>query len=366
MEYDFSSVPKESSKKIELLNLFKPNFSITINPNGDIQRIPKAILDINPEMIEINYLNRSKNISNCAKNRNDAVLESKGLTKLNIKLSKQIMKIFNASVENEMNYENSKTNNNISEKFSYVNTSYYPKLAVNLSPATIQLNPDIIKRFEEILSLDNLKEKRKKLYEIYNLYGMYIPSGFILGGKYNIFIEAKNEEENNQKLQEFKNTTNFFIAEQKMDFQYDNINKNKISNKAEDINKNIEIEGGNINSKSLEDWKKSFNLNNLEIIEYLNLEKIYKKVGDDNLSKKIEELEESMLNEQEIINKEEEKKIIDDMKKLEITLGILSEEESERKNILKAIKNIYSISSQNSEDSLEITKILNISDENKN
>ena len=177
------------------------------------------------------------------------------------------MKIFNASVENEMNYENSKTNNNISEKFSYVNTSYYPKLAVNLSPATIQLNPDIIKRFEEILSLDNLKEKRKKLYEIYNLYGMYIPSGFILGGKYNIFIEAKNEEENNQKLQEFKNTTNFFIAEQKMDFQYDNINKNKISNKAEDINKNIEIEGGNINSKSLEDWQKSFNLNNLEIIE---------------------------------------------------------------------------------------------------
>ena len=73
-----------------------------------------------------------------------------------------------------------------------------------------------------------------------------------------------------------------------------------------------------------------------------------------------------MLNEQEIINNEEEKKIIDDMKKLEITLGILSEEESERKNILKAIKNIYSISSQNSEDSLEITKILNISDENKN
>ena len=93
MEYDFFSVPNDPTKKSEVLNLFKPNFSITINPKGDIQKIPRAILDIEHDFIELRHINTSKNLSHSAKNRSDAILESKGITKANIELSKQIMKI---------------------------------------------------------------------------------------------------------------------------------------------------------------------------------------------------------------------------------------------------------------------------------
>ena len=82
---------------------------------------------------------------------------------------------------------------------------------------------------------------------------MYIPIQFILGGRYNIFIEAKNEDENIQKLQDFKNKTNFFVSEQKIDFQYDNNQINKINNTNENIRANVEIEGGTINPKNIEE-----------------------------------------------------------------------------------------------------------------
>ena len=364
MEYDFFSVPNDPKKKSEVLNLFKPNFSITINPKGDIQKIPRAILDIEHDFIELRHINTSKNLSHSAKNRSDAILESKGITKANIELSKQIMKIINIGVKNDINYENSNKSNNKSETFNYVNTSYYPKLSVTLSPTNIQLNPDIINRFKSIISLDNEKAKRKKLYETYNLYGMYIPIQFILGGRYNIFIEAKNEDENIQKLQDFKNKTNFFISEQKIDFQYNNNQINKINNTNENIRANVEIEGGTINPKNIEEWKRSFNLHNIEIIEYLNLEKIYKFCGDDNISEQIEKLEENIIIEQEMINKEREQQLIDNMKELEITIGILIENESKRENLMKAFKYIYSNSSKKSKDRLLITKILKLSDEN--
>ena len=362
MEYDFFSVPNDPTKKSEVLNLFKPNFSITINPKGDIQKIPRAILDIEHDFIELRHINTSKNLSHSAKNRSDAILESKGITKANIELSKQIMKIINIGVKNDINYENSNKSNNKSETFNYVNTSYYPKLSVTLSPTNIQLNPDIINRFKSIISLDNEKDKRKKLYETYNLYGMYIPIQFILGGRYNIFIEAKNEDENIQKLQDFKNKTNFFVSEQKIDFQYNNNQINKINNTNENIRANVEIEGGTINPKNIEEWKRSFNLHNIEIIEYLNLEKIYKFCGDDNISEQIEKLEENIIIEQEMINKEREQQLIDNMEKLEITIGLLIE--SKKENLMKAFKYIYSNSSKESKNRLEITKILKLSDEN--
>ena len=51
MEDEYSSVIKDDSKKKEILNLFKPNFSITINSNEEIHRNPIAVSEINPEFI---------------------------------------------------------------------------------------------------------------------------------------------------------------------------------------------------------------------------------------------------------------------------------------------------------------------------
>jgi len=113
----------------------------------------------------------------------------------------------------------------------------------------------------------------------------------------------------------------------------------------------------------VEEWKKSLNLNNLEIIEYLNIQKIYTFCGDDKISKQIEELEENLLNEQNEIKKEEEKQIIAKMKEIEITIGILGDNNISVNNTLNAIENIYKTSSKKLDDYLEISYISNILNE---
>ena len=45
---------------------------------------------------------------------------------------------------------------------------------------------------------------------------MFIPTGFLLGGKYNILLDAKNSDNINEKISNLKNDLNFFANEQKI------------------------------------------------------------------------------------------------------------------------------------------------------
>ena len=112
----------------------------------------------------------------------------------------------------------------------------------------------------------------KELLKIYNKYGVGVPFEVILGGKYYIYFDAKNNEEKEEIVHNIDNFTKVSINEQKMDFNYNDENKNQIKNKKEKLNIQLNVVGGNPEKKdNYNEWLKSLNLNNLEIIEYKSL-----------------------------------------------------------------------------------------------
>lgn len=366
MSYDFSSIKADKSKRDEFLKLYTPNFSLKIESDGNIQRVPKTLLDINFDNITLEIVNKHHESSKSSKNKNDAILQSKGLTESNINFTKQIMKFINLKLDNDLHYNNLNRIDSKTETNHYVNSYYIPKVKVSIQPKDIKLNQDIIDRFNKALANQDDKNKLKKIYEIYDLYGMFVPTGFCLGGKYNIFVEAKNSQDNNEQLTNFKNDFNFFANEQNIGgkFEKDKINNSK--NKIEDLNKKIDIEGGDTNSKNLEEWKKSFTLNNLEIIEYITLQNIYKFCGEE-IIKEIEELEQRLKNEEKINEQKNNENILNilnhNMPDIEITIGILGAEKTGKTSIMNRIKD--KIFAQNHIDFCYLQQNLTINNENK-
>ena len=366
MSYDFSSIKTDISKRDEFLKLYTPDFSLKIDSDGNIEKINKALLDINFDNIILEIVNKHRESIISSKNKNDAILQSKGLTESNINFTKQLMKFIDLKLDNNLHYNNLNRINSKTETTHYVNSFYIPKVKVSIQPKDIKLNQDIIDRFNKALLDQDDKNKLKKIYEIYDLYGMFVPTGFYLGGKYNIFVEAKNIDDNNEQLTNFKNDLNFFACEQKIGgkFEKDKINNSK--NKIEDLNKKIDIEGGDTNSKNLEEWKKSFTLKNLEIIEYITLQNIYKFCGE-KIIKEIEELEQRLKNEEKINEQKNNENILnilnDNMPDIEITIGIFGAKKTGKTSIMNRIKD--KIFTQNRIDCCYLQKNLTINNENK-
>lgn len=364
--YDFSSIKTDKSKKEELLKLYTPNFSLKIDSKGTIHRINKTLLEINCDNISIETPNKSSELNSSSRSITDAMLESKGLTEANINLSKQIMKLVDLKFENKLNYDKLNRNNSQTESIHFVNSFCEEKVRVSILGKDVKIQPDIIEGFKKAISEEDDKEKIKKLSELFELYGMFIPLGFTLGGKYDILLDAKNIDENKEKLNKFKNSSSFFACEQKADFQHENNKINKTNTKNEDINKNIIKEGGDTNSKTVEDWKKSLTLNNLEIVGYSNLQSIYKFCGDD-IAKEIENLQERLLEEENKIKQENEVRLLnilnDNPPDIEIAIGILGDRQTGKTSIMNRIKNKEF--AQNAIDSVDLYKNMTIDNENK-
>ena len=123
MSYDFTTIKTDKSKKEELLKLYTPNFSLKIDSDGQIQRVSKTLLDINIDDINVEIVNKSSEKTISSKNKNDAILQSKGLTESNINFSKQLMKFINLKLDNNLHYK--------IETIHYVVTYYNPKVKVS-------------------------------------------------------------------------------------------------------------------------------------------------------------------------------------------------------------------------------------------
>ena len=326
----------------------------------------KTLLDINIDDINVEIVNKSSEKTISSKNKNDAILQSKGLTESNINFSKQLMKFINLKLDNNLHYDNLNRVNSKIETIHYVVTYYNPKVKVSIQPKDIKLSQDIIDKFKKALANEDDKEKLKKISEIFNLYGMFIPTGFLLGGKYNILIDAKNSDDINEKLSNLKNDLNFFANEQKIGGKFEKDKINQSNNKIEDLNKNVDIEGGDTNLKNVEEWKKSLTLNNLEIIEYLSLQNLYKFCGED-ISKEIEELEVRLKNEEIKIEQENNIKAInllnDNIVDMDLTIGIFGAKKTGKTSIMNRIKNKEF--SQNIIDYCYLQKYLDINNEKK-
>jgi len=269
-------------EQIKLLNRFPPGF-IKFNSDGKIEINRTIKLNIPFENLIISSKREFNQLTIYNENKYDESLFSSDIKVANgiISKSKNIYKEF-------FNTENKKEKHKKSKYGHYkhyINQSY---IKITIPQKNFILDENIKEEFKVLKDKKTDKEKLNELFKLYNKYGFGIPFEFILGGKYYIYFDAKNEEEREEIEKKINNLTSLNFNEQKPDF---NINlNNEETGKMEDMNFKIDAIGGDLEKKNdFTGWIKSLNLDNYEIIRYESVIPIHNYL-DDELKNEIENL----------------------------------------------------------------------------
>ena len=147
---------------------------------------------------------------------------------------------------------------------------------VTIDEKDIKIKDIIKEKFKDCVQKTYNNEKKKNLFELFDLYGMFIPLEFTLGGKYNIFFEAKDLEEKDEIIKNLNNLTKLSINSNGLVAEYENNKVYQFNKEVSNSRYTISLEGGDISLKyDFDGWLKSLNLDNLEIIDFRTLVKIY-------------------------------------------------------------------------------------------
>ena len=275
-------ISKNKEEQIKLLNRFSPGF-IKFDKDGKIEINRTVKLNIPLENVIISSKREFNQHTIFNENKYDESLFSSDIKVANgiISKSKNIYKEF-------FNTENKKEKHKKSKYGHYkhyINQSY---IKISIPQKDFILDENIKEEFKVIKDKKTDKEKLNELFKLYNKYGFGIPFEFILGGKYYIYFDAKNEEEREEIEKKINNLTSLNFNEQKPDF---NINlNNEETGKMEDMNFKIDAIGGDLEKKNdFTGWIKSLNLDNYEIIRYESVIPIHNYL-DDELKNEIENL----------------------------------------------------------------------------
>ena len=275
-------ISKNKEEQIKLLNRFSPGF-IKFDKDGKIEINRTVKLNIPLENMIISSKREFNQLTVYNENKYDESLFSSDIKVANgiISKSKNIYKEF-------FNTENKKEKHKKSKYGHYkhyINQSY---IKISIPQKDFILDENIKEEFKVLKDKKTDKEKLNELFKLYNKYGFGIPFEFILGGKYYIYFDAKNEEEKEEIEKKINNLTSLNFNEQKPDF---NINlNNEETGKMEDMNFKIDAIGGDLEKKNdFTGWIKSLNLDNYEIIRYESVIPIHNYL-DDELKNEIENL----------------------------------------------------------------------------
>ena len=264
---------ENDSKKQKLLEKYKPGFSLRIDGNGQIQTCKVSIEKINFNKIELSQEAKYFENNFFSENKSDISLKSKGLTDINISFSKKICSFLNLDLKNSLENTNSKSFQSNSKTIHCIHSIYVSLINVTIDESDIKLKDIIKEKFKNCLKKKEENEEKKSLYELFDLYGMFVPLEFTLGGKYNIFFEAKDLKEKDEITNNLNNLTQL---SGNLDAKYNKNKLNEFNKEVKNSKYSISLEGGDISLKYVFDgWVKSLNLDNLEIIDFRTLVKIY-------------------------------------------------------------------------------------------
>ena len=267
---------EDDEKKKKLLDKFKPGFSIRIDGNGQIQTVKASIEKIPYNNIEISKEVKYLENNFFSEDKTNVSLKSKGLTDINISFSQKVFNYFNLELKEDFKNINSETNTSNSKIIHCIHSIYVSLINVTIEEKDIKLKDIIIEKFKDCLAKKELNEKRKKLFELFDLYGMFVPLEFTLGGKYNILFEAKDLKEKEEIINHLNNLTNLSFNSNGLDVKYRNNNSKEFNQEVRNSKYTISLEGGDISLKyDFDEWLNSLNLDNLEIIDFRTLVKIY-------------------------------------------------------------------------------------------
>lgn len=151
------------------------------------------------------------------KNSYDESFISKGSIKSNVNISKSIKNIISINFENNLTYEKSKNKNNVSKSVRYKHYVYKSFITMSIPQDDFKFAENIKKDFRAILKKETDKEKMDELSRLFNKYDIGIPFEFVLGGKFYMYFDAKNDEEKDEIVKNFNNIASFSVGKNKID-----------------------------------------------------------------------------------------------------------------------------------------------------
>ena len=277
-----NSVFKDKSKKKEIIEKLRPFFTLKVKPQTEIDRVYSAIEKIDPEKIDFVEEFKYQEEKYDSKNIYETKSKSVGLSNYDLNLSASIFG-HNQSLKNEDEDEKINDNHGKSVKFHCIHS-----IVVSLFRLVIDFNDiKLAKQLNEELNNvqnSNATEKKNLLENLVDKFRLYVPLELLLGGRINISFEADNDKEIKEIHSFLQNKIQVgigggiknFSAELKLNRKKIGSNENLIESKNGNENLSIKLEGGNyLYNNDLKKWIQSFNIDNLQIIEYKTLIPIY-------------------------------------------------------------------------------------------
>ena len=311
-----SSIFDDDNNKSKIIKRLRPYFSMKVVPQRNIDKVYSAVEKIDPKKIDVVEEFEYEEEKYDSKNIFETKSKSLGLSNNDLDLSVNIF-----GHKQSFNYsgsEDKKDNNmNSNTKIHCIHSIVISLFRIVIDYKDIKLAKQVD---EDLKEVENSKATEKKilLEKFVEKFGLFIPLELIVGGRINISFEANNEEEkklyHNNLHKGIKanlgGKISFISGRGKLDYSKTNTDSNfsQFLDKIE--NASIKMIGGDYLCKDdLKKWIKSFNINNLQVIEYKTLIPIYCFIP--NLEKKLKiclkEYEEIVL--QEIFNLLESKYI---------------------------------------------------------
>ena len=277
-----NSVFKDKSKKAEILEKLRPFFTLKIIPQKKIDKIYSAIEKIPPEEIDLIEEFKYEEEKYDSNNLFETKSMSLGLSSTDLDLSVSIF-----GHKQSVNYNNkedySENSKEKSEKIHCIHSIVISLFRIVIDFKKIKLSKQIYEELNEVNN-SNATEKKILLEKLVEKFGLYVPLELIVGGRINISFDANSDEQKkefhnllqNQIKAEFGGGFSMFSAGLKSNSD----NKNSKENLSQSLNKienlSVKMNGGDYSYKDdLKKWMKSFNIDNLQIIEYKTLIPIY-------------------------------------------------------------------------------------------
>lgn len=277
-----SSIFQNNLRKEEIIKKHRPYFSLKVIPNQEIEKVYSSLEKIPVEKIDLVEEFKYKEEKFESKNFFETNSKSFGLSSFDVDLSVNIFghKQKANYHQNENNLEMSSKKNS---KIYCVHTIFISLFRTIIDFKDIKLSKQV---YEELKDVENANatDKKKLLEKFVDKFGLYIPLELVIGGRMNISFDVNNEEEKNlyhnmiQKILDAKLGGGFSFLSANLDANYNNKkSKDKFSQSFDNVqNMSTKIIGGDYLFKNdLKNWIKSFNIDNLQVIEYKTLMPIY-------------------------------------------------------------------------------------------
>ena len=277
-----SSVFKDKSKKPEIIQKLRPFFCLKVIPQREIDKVYSAVEKIEPDKIDLIEEFECEEIKYNSKNKFTTESKSVGLSNFDLDLSASIW-----GHKQSFKFENKDENFNINQESSSKNHCIH-SIVVNLFRIVIdfkeiKLARQVIEELEEVKNANDT-EKKILLEKLVDKFGLFVPLELCIGGRINYSFEANSEEEiqavhsllQREIKAKFGGGNILISASLEGNYKNNNLSENLSYSLDKVKNLSIKIEGGDYTYKDdFKKWIQSFNMDNLQIIEYKTLSRIY-------------------------------------------------------------------------------------------